>query len=268
MKIFSQQDPRWKDKKLGLDTSDLTIGQAGCFLTCFSMLVEVDPAAFNERMKIYGGFDPKQPALICPGIVPNAYKKVYFEDQIWCSKSAAPMDVIDSALANGKAVIVQLDTSPAEGIQSHFVILTKKISANDYEMIDPWPLVDVPRGTVITRYGKDKNGQPRKIKEVICYVAVMGGVDMSSVDALPPATTEQPTVTDSAELGDSITTLYGNSRLRTAPGLNAPIVCKLPIGLEINRNPEIEVIKDGYRWIHLDLWMAAESVDGKNKFVK
>lgn len=265
MTIYSQQDPKWKNTKLGQDSSETTIGQSGCFLTCFSMILDTPPDVVNQRVKTFGGFVG---ADICPGVVPNAYKNIYLESTVWCSKTPAPMDLIDKALENDKPVIVQLDTSPAEGIQSHFVILTKKISANDYEMLDPWPLVDIPRGTVITRYGKDKNGLPRKIEEVICYVAVIGGVKLSEiagpvVEEVNPPATEQTT-----EYGDVIQPLFADSRLRTGAGLSAPIVCKLPAGIKLNRNTAVTIVKDGYRWGHIDGWVALESVDGKNKYFK
>ena len=263
MKIFSQQDPRWKDKTLGLDNSGYTIGQAGCFLTCFSMIVEVEPDKFNDRMKVYGGFDSANPAWICPGVVPNAYKQIYVE-QIWCTKTPAPISLIDDALSIGRPVIVQLDTSPVEGIQSHFVILTKKISPNDYEMIDPWPLTDIPRGSVIARYGKDANGKNRKIEEVICYVAFIGGAKLDVEEAAPPSTELLP----SQESSDSLITLFNDSKLRVGPGLGSRIICTLPAGIELTRFESSEVIKDGYSWAHVDCWVATGTADGKKKFIK
>ncbi|MEJ5226223.1 MAG: hypothetical protein WHV44_17305, partial [Anaerolineales bacterium] len=56
---YSQQDPRWKDGKLGF--SNLTLGTHGCALTAVAMLLrgfgfEIRPDSLNDRLKTVGGF--------------------------------------------------------------------------------------------------------------------------------------------------------------------------------------------------------------------
>ena len=174
VKRYSQQDARWKNKLLG--NSDLTIGNYGCFLTCFSMLLETEPDKVNDRVRTFGGFDG---ALLSAGVVPNAYPQITVT-QTWCTNNPAPLDVIDKALGNRQPVIVQVDTSPVPGIQSHFVILTGK-NGNDYSMVDPWPLVDEPPATLLGRYGKGRDA-----KTIIMYIAVIGGIALDqTADVVP-----------------------------------------------------------------------------------
>jgi hypothetical protein len=156
---FSQQDPRWKDKKLGV--GDVTIGTDGCFLTCFSDLVGTDPGTLNDQMVVHGGFSG---SLIIAAVVPAIYSTIWIESTTFCLNNPAPLDVIDKAFTSGKSVIVGINGN------SHFVILSGK-AGNDYNMIDPWPLVDEPPATLLGRYGK---GQTAEI--VISYILVLGGV--------------------------------------------------------------------------------------------
>lgn len=48
MEILSQNDPRWKNTKLG--TSNATIGSDGCAITCVAMLAGTTPDKVNARM--------------------------------------------------------------------------------------------------------------------------------------------------------------------------------------------------------------------------
>lgn len=50
-KLQSQRDPQWAKVPLGFPNAGQTIGQYGCLLTCFSMLVNSTPPVLNEEMK-------------------------------------------------------------------------------------------------------------------------------------------------------------------------------------------------------------------------
>lgn len=54
MKIYSQKDPAWAGQKLG--TCSNTIGSDGCFLTCLSMLSEINPPTANKILRDQGGY--------------------------------------------------------------------------------------------------------------------------------------------------------------------------------------------------------------------
>jgi len=201
---FSQQDPKWKNKQLG--NGDCTIGSDGCFLTCFSMLLEVEPPTLNDKMVVHGGFLGSN---IMAGVVPVMYPKVWNESITWCKDNPAPLDTIDRALTSGMAVIVQVDTSPAPDIQSHWVIITSKVG-NDYNMVDPWPVVDIPRATLLGRYGKGRDA-----KTIITYILVMGGT--SSAVEVTGDTQPAPEVSTV----DTITVTTDYINLRREPNTNA-----------------------------------------------
>jgi len=57
--IYLQDDPRWKDDKMG--GSEETLGQAGCFVSCVSMAlfhygIDLPPKHLNELLKSYDGY--------------------------------------------------------------------------------------------------------------------------------------------------------------------------------------------------------------------
>jgi hypothetical protein len=244
---YSQQDAKWKDKQLG--SGEYTIGQAGCLLTCFAMLAQYPPDELNQKMVVYGGFTG---SLINSYVLPSVIPNLYFESRIPCEKTPAPIDIIDKALSAGKAVIVQVDTSPSEGVQSHWVILTGKVG-KDYNMVDPWPVVDNPPATVLGRYGSG-----RKIEAVITYIYVIGGDGVE----IPPVTTEpKPS-------GKVVIDAVG-LRGRTEPSTNAPIVVNaIPRGMQFTPSDEPPIIVNGYKWIAVKVWIAAGTQDGQQVFVR
>jgi len=52
--LLSQHDPRWKDIKVG--TSNSTIGQIGCTITCIAMKYGLTPDKVNELLNNAGGY--------------------------------------------------------------------------------------------------------------------------------------------------------------------------------------------------------------------
>ena len=110
---FSQQDPQWKSKPLGFDDSS-PIGNYGCLLTCMAMVAtgygfDVTPDSLNEKMKAVGGF---QGAYVMPYLIAKALPGMIYRDYRECNGQPAPLSEIDAYLAQGKAVIVEVDFSP------------------------------------------------------------------------------------------------------------------------------------------------------------
>jgi hypothetical protein len=210
---YSQQDPLWKNKQLG--TGECTIGSDGCFLTCFAMLLEIEPDEVNDRIKTFGGFSG---SLLSAWTIPNAYKQLYIDSQVFCQNNPAPLKTIDNALASGLAVIVQTDTKLDPGIQSHFVILTGKVG-NDYSMVDPWPIVDEPPATLLGRYGHGRDA-----KTVITYILVIGGV--SSVVEPVVASVPAPVSTD------HVTVVSDYVSIRKEPNTNGSPIGKALYGMD------------------------------------
>ncbi|MCB8945970.1 MAG: SH3 domain-containing protein [Ardenticatenaceae bacterium] len=133
-----QNDPRWANQKIGLQSS-LTISQVGCLLTSMAMVVNhyggsTTPAALNDLMKSRNGFSG---AWVKSAQVPSAFPQLGMQRQKHVESGPMPMDLIDQGLAAGSLIVVRVDWSADPGIQGHWVVLYKK-EGNDYLIWDPW----------------------------------------------------------------------------------------------------------------------------------
>lgn len=175
---YSQQDPQWKTDILGFGDPSDTIGYVGCALTSAAMLLSghghtETPKSLNNKLKNAGGF-------VGAGIVWSAahqiYPQVNLKGFISCAATDAPLGQIDASIAAGQPVIVMVDSSPASGLQTHWIVLYAK-EGNDYLMLDPWPYqTDITKKTyMMPRYAQGKTLK-RAIMHVILYeVAGSGG---------------------------------------------------------------------------------------------
>ncbi len=154
LKQYSQRDPKWSAKLLGFDNS-ITIGTAGCLLTSMAMVCSVygfteTPDTLNDKMKAVQGY---QGPLIMPYLIAQALPGMIYANYIQSNNQPAPLAEIDAALAQGQPVIVEVDFSPAQGLQNHWVVLVSK-QGSDYAIADPWPQpVDAKEVTLTSRYG-------------------------------------------------------------------------------------------------------------------
>ena len=166
---FSQQDPQWKSKPLGFDDSS-PIGNYGCLLTCMAMVAtgygfDVTPDSLNEKMKAVGGF---QGAYVMPYLIAKALPGMIYRDYRECNGQPAPLSEMDAYLAQGKAVIVEVDFSPKEGLQNHWIVLDAK-QGNDYLIADPWPYPpDSKEVTLTFRFGFA--GPPEKSIQAVLWL--------------------------------------------------------------------------------------------------
>ena len=134
-----QNDPAWKDVPLGFPTEGGTIGSWGCLLTSITMMLNglgynETPATVNDKMKQRSGF---QGSMIIPSAVPAVFPGLVYKRFVVSENSPAPLDQISSAVSAGKPVIVQVDWSPASGIQTHWVLL-KEMKGSDFVVYDPY----------------------------------------------------------------------------------------------------------------------------------
>jgi len=123
---YSQQDPAWKSVKIG--SSSETIGHVGCALTSVAMLVSghgyvETPKTLNAKLKSRGGFVD---AAIIWGAVTGIYPQFVYRNLVLCRDTAAPLSQINAYLAKGQPVLVEVDSSPKAGLQTHWVVLYKK----------------------------------------------------------------------------------------------------------------------------------------------
>jgi GH25 family lysozyme M1 (1,4-beta-N-acetylmuramidase) len=148
---FSQNDPRWKNNRLG--TSSTTIGWNGCLITCHAMIAkyfgkDTDPAKFNTWLTANNGYWNGNL------YVWNSLHRLYpdIDINVWedCIYVPAPLSQIDACLGRGEPVIVHVDFVPSTNpIDDHYVLLIGKLGADDYVMIDSW---DGWQGSFKSRY--------------------------------------------------------------------------------------------------------------------
>ena len=168
-----QNDPRWKDMVMGFGTTE-TIGNLGCLLTCITMVGNYyggneTPASLNNRLKQVEGF---QGPWVRAFKISSVFPDVSYQQRIRSTDQKAPMDIIDAALAAGSLPVVQVDYSPAPGIQSHWIILRKK-QGDDYLMWDPYNSPEKPN-TLNGRFGF--GGTP---EEIIQDTIIFGKGDLT-----------------------------------------------------------------------------------------
>ena len=154
---LSQRDPRWTNEKLGFDTS-VTIGTDGCTLTCLAMLVNgygfsETPSTLNRKLKDMGsGVGFLGSLIVWPGLT-QAFPKIVFHGIIICRDQPAPISDINASLDAGQPLVIEIDESPATGLQNHWVVINAR-QGNDYLMLDPWPQpTDHAPVSLSTRYG-------------------------------------------------------------------------------------------------------------------
>ena len=173
---FSQRDPRWKDEQLGFDNT-ITIGTDGCALTCLTMLVNgygfnETPETLNQKLKAMGPGAGFMGGLIVWGSLTRAFPGILYQNIILWNNPPAALDSIDASLNSGQPVVVEIDRSPAPGVQNHWVILYGK-QGNDYLMLDPWPYPpDNQPVTLVSRYGSGR--QPRDFTLAAVWYLVQG----------------------------------------------------------------------------------------------
>ena len=186
---ISQQDPRWKNTNLGF-SSDSTIGAYGCAMTSVCMWLSgfgypETPDTLNAKLKQNGGY--VQDAIIWSA-VSGIYPKVKYKNLVLCRDTDAPLDVISGSIAAGQPVILEVDSSPKPGLQTHWVVAYAK-KDNDFLILDPWPY-PTEQGkdvSILARYSQGKELK-RSITAAIFYECQTAGDGSSPTP--PPSTSD------------------------------------------------------------------------------
>ena len=203
---YSQQDPQWKNNIIGGGPD--TIGFVGCALTSVAMYssgwgYSETPDTLNQKLNANGGYINE---AIVWGAVSKIHSQIKSNGLTLCTNSDAPIAQINASLAAGQPVIVEVDFSPAAGLQTHWVVLYAQ-QGNDYLMLDPWPYPpDSQNVTLMSRFSQGLSLQ-RTIKAVAWYQSTAsgtvptpppGGPIPTTPPTTPPSTTPLPTpvVTD------------------------------------------------------------------------
>ena len=228
----SQQDPQWKQDILGFGDPGDTIGYVGCALTSVAMLLSghgyaETPKTLNQKLKNVSGFVS---AGIRWGAVSQIYPNVTLKAFIPCSTSDAPLAQIDAAIAAGQPAIVQVDRSPADGIQTHWVVLYGK-KGDDYLMLDPWPYQpDITKEDLLMR----RYAQGRMLKRAISHVILFDAYGSGGPVSTPSTSTSTTTSASgsSARVKDTVT--WGlNIRSSVDTSSMANVVAVVPAGTQL-----------------------------------
>jgi len=129
-----QKDPRWKNILLGYSKT-MTIGGWGCLIVTLAMRLGLTPDVVNDRLKAVGGFTG---ANVYWQMVQVAFPELTDFEYVECYWTPAPLDRIDSRLAEGIPVHVHVDLyNETAEMEQHWVLLIGK-NGDDYIMNDPW----------------------------------------------------------------------------------------------------------------------------------
>src|SRR5215212_6345281 len=261
---LSQQDPKWKTDILGFGDPSDTVGYVGCALTSVAMLLSghgypETPKSLNQKLKNVNGFVS---AGIRWGAVSQVYPNVTLKAYIPCSTSDAPLAQINAAIAAGQPAIVQVDSSPADGIQTHWVVVYGK-KGDDYLMLDPWPYQpDLAKEDLLMKRYARGNPLKRAISHVILYEVFGAGPSQptpSTPGTTPAPSSEVPALV--ARVKDSVT--WGlNVRSSIDTSSMANVLAIVPAGtqlilLEVDGTSKIGAINQ---------WVRVRSPQGQEGF--
>lgn len=146
---FSQNDLRWKFKKLGQSSWE-TIGQFGCLITAAANVYQAqganfDPSSVNDALKARGLFVRDSYGQVADVAGYSALGAVsphthFVEQKNWPANAVAPFSYFDVRNTVATEIIAMIDYHPEKsGIQSHYVrIIGLSPSKNDIEIVDSW----------------------------------------------------------------------------------------------------------------------------------
>jgi len=274
---YSQQDPQWKQDILGFGDPGDTIGYVGCALTSVAMLLSghgyvENPKTLNKKLQAVGGFVS---AGIRWGSVSQVYSQVSLKSSISCNNTDAPLGLIDASIAAGQPVIVMVDSTPAAGLLTHWVVLYAK-EGNDYLMLDPWPYqTDVKKKTYLMPRYSQGNPLQRSIMHVIIYecftagggIAIPAGSSTSSSSSstgtpqTPPITVPVTSCRSTAKVkADVVWGLNIRSTIDTSSMAN--VVASVPAGTELTLMEDDGVSKIGA----VNQWVRVRDAQGREGF--
>lgn len=226
---YSQRDTRWNFYKLGYGSDDQTIGTQGCLLTaCATVLSHyghnVTPKELNEMLKGNNGFTG---ALMYYNSIESFFPVVslFYE----CPKdSSGCIDIINIALGKGLLPIVEVDSSPQNGMQNHWVVIYDR-HGDEYFISDPWDM-EPEKETVIL---EDRYGFAGKTADIIKHILLIQPRNVTK--PLEPAGRPAPLELEAEEIpvGSKLRVITNGLRLRPTPSTEKTELAMLAHGYEL-----------------------------------
>jgi hypothetical protein len=146
--LFSQRDPEWRDTIYG---GGMTLGVAGCLVTCIAMLTGDTPPVCATKLADAGvleGAYVSRPAKII-----DAYPDLTYGGTVHWRNTAADLDSLAAWLENGP-VVIETEFAPggaAPPLDQHFVVALE-LDGDDLIIADPWT-GEIAR--LLERYAKE-----------------------------------------------------------------------------------------------------------------
>lgn len=261
---LSQQDPQWKNDLLGFGDPGDTIGMYGCALTSVAMLVSGHGYAetsktLNEKLKAANGFVSSG---IRWDVVNKVHSQISLKENINCENIDAPLSKIDAALAAGQPVVVRVDSSPAPGLQWHYVMVYAR-KGDDYLMLDPYPYQPgtAKEDLLMARYSRG-NPLQRSIQQIIIYQCSTSGGTISTggTTSTTPTTPESASTTTSGPTARVKVELTWGLNIRSSTDTSSPanIVISVPAGTDL-----LLLDADGPSKIGTQQWVRVREPGGK-----
>lgn len=243
---YSQQDPRWKDDKLGSGPD--TIGYFGCALSSVAMLssgwgFSETPGTLNRKLKANGGFVGE---AIVWGAITGLYPQLRSMGLTISNNTAAPIAQINSSLASGQPVIAEVDFSPAPGLQTHWIVVYAPFG-NDFLILDPWPYpTDTGQVTLLSRFSHGRT-LASAIKAVAWYQCAVG--------APPPGPAPAPVPVETDLYVSPLATATAGLRLHPQPALDSPAnyaeMPGVPLQVIEDKAGALAKIGESDQWIYI-----------------
>jgi hypothetical protein len=258
---YSQQDPQWKADLLGFGDPGDTIGMYGCALTSVAMLISghgytETPQTLNQKLKNKDGFVSSG---IRWGVVSQVHSQITLADSVNCEATDAPLARINASLDAGQPVVVRVDSSPAPGLQWHYVMVYARKGADDYLMLDPYPYSPgtTKEDSLMARYSRG-NPLKRAIQQVLFYQCSTA----SGTTGTPQPQPTTDTVSDGARARVKAELTWGlNVRSSPDTSSRANVIASVSAGTEL-----ILLDADGASKIGTQQWVRVREPGGKEGF--
>lgn len=186
---YSQNDPQWKNTKIGFDTGPTdTIGNYGCYMTAIANVCawtgnNLNPSQINDLCKQNNWLvssdlvsNDSVPALLCNNLQ-------FIGKTMW--RDATSMNFFDDASDPNITYIICIDSSLSPGIQTHYVMVWATLGNGDLEIEDSWdgvrkslshygnPSVIIQSATKFVKVGESQATLPYTVQPCTPYKAWM-----------------------------------------------------------------------------------------------